>query len=398
MARLSSASEKKVRWRSAARIQRSTSWTATSTLALSRGAAHPRRYDDEAVVLGEVGVGGVEVGFVAMRPAHRRAQIVRDHALGDPAEKPQRAHVGGAPVRQGTVSPLTPPPPPKRTTHVLQNRTVPFVANNHGLHTGKRLPDAGCSTSPSQCSPATACAVQCRVTLTPTSTRRPNAWREHPRSQGAPALGTQRQSERLDDAGASLGLAFGADRIVSPKRRNPPCATSAPAVAPRSSISKKCSSRGSPRTAASTFPSGGRSSAGTSWPRFAVVTTRRSRTRSSPASPATPSRHRSSVRSSTPRTPSSGTPRWPRSRSSGRTTGCWSCSTGRPSRSRTSRCKCWAGSTTTCWSGTTRTSPSSAPPRETPAPPPSKPSRGASGSRSSSSIRRGASRRSSAGR
>ena len=26
-----------------------------------------------------------------MRPAHRRAQIVRDHALGDPAEKPQRA-------------------------------------------------------------------------------------------------------------------------------------------------------------------------------------------------------------------------------------------------------------------------------------------------------------------
>ncbi len=44
-----------------------------------------------------------------MRPAHRRAQIVRDHALGDPAEKPQRARacprmppsgVGGAPVRQ----------------------------------------------------------------------------------------------------------------------------------------------------------------------------------------------------------------------------------------------------------------------------------------------------------
>ena len=37
MARLSSVREKKVRWRSAARIQRSTSRTATSALALSRG-------------------------------------------------------------------------------------------------------------------------------------------------------------------------------------------------------------------------------------------------------------------------------------------------------------------------------------------------------------------------
>ena len=35
-----------------------------------------------------------------MRPAHRRTEIVRDHALGHATEKPQRPHVRGAPVGQ----------------------------------------------------------------------------------------------------------------------------------------------------------------------------------------------------------------------------------------------------------------------------------------------------------
>ena len=47
-----------------------------------------------------VGVGGVEVGLVAMRPAHCRAQVVGDDEFGDAAEKLQRAHVGGTPVGQ----------------------------------------------------------------------------------------------------------------------------------------------------------------------------------------------------------------------------------------------------------------------------------------------------------
>ena len=50
IAALSSASEKKRRWRSRARIQRSTTWTPTSTLALSRGLSRPRRHDRRAVV------------------------------------------------------------------------------------------------------------------------------------------------------------------------------------------------------------------------------------------------------------------------------------------------------------------------------------------------------------
>ena len=183
-----------------------------------------------------------------------------------------------------------------------------------------------------------------------------------------------------------------------PSVPNSPCDTSAPAAVRRYSTSRACSWPGSRRTAGSTFPSGGRPSPATSWSRSAAATTPTSPTRSSPGSPATPSINRSCARSSAPRTPSSGTPRWRRSRSSARTTGYSSSSTGRRSHSRTSPCRCWAGSTTISWSATTPAPRSSAPRRATPAPPPSRRSRAAIGPRSSSFIRQAASRRSSAGR
>ena len=87
MAALSSAS-KHVRWRSAARIQRSTTCTATSTFALSRGVG-PARAVCHAVVSGQVVVGRVDVGLVAMGrlTAERRLS-----GITNSGQPPKRTH------------------------------------------------------------------------------------------------------------------------------------------------------------------------------------------------------------------------------------------------------------------------------------------------------------------
>ena len=71
------------------------------SLGLVAGTAHPSGEDGEAVVLGEVGVGGVGVGLVAMRASDGRLEIVGHDDLGDTVEEAQRTHVRGAPVGQG---------------------------------------------------------------------------------------------------------------------------------------------------------------------------------------------------------------------------------------------------------------------------------------------------------
>ena len=91
MSRFNASREKKVRWRSAARIQRSTSCTPTSALALSRGRCRPHRH---AVMVRQVGVRGVEIGLVVVGPGDAAAQVVRNNDLGGGAESgdPQHGH------------------------------------------------------------------------------------------------------------------------------------------------------------------------------------------------------------------------------------------------------------------------------------------------------------------
>ena len=60
-------------------------------LGLVPRAAHPCREHRDPVVAGQVVVGRVGVGLVAMRPAHRRAQIVGDDQLGTATEELERA-------------------------------------------------------------------------------------------------------------------------------------------------------------------------------------------------------------------------------------------------------------------------------------------------------------------
>ena len=52
------------------------------------------------VVAGQIVVGRIGVGLVAMRPAHRRAQIVGNDQLGTAPEELERTHVRTDPVRQ----------------------------------------------------------------------------------------------------------------------------------------------------------------------------------------------------------------------------------------------------------------------------------------------------------
>ena len=61
---------------------------------------HPCREDSHPVVAGQIVVGGVGVGLVAMRPAHRRAEIVRNEQLGAAAIEAERPHVRRDPVGQ----------------------------------------------------------------------------------------------------------------------------------------------------------------------------------------------------------------------------------------------------------------------------------------------------------
>ena len=68
------------------------------SLGLVSGPAHPGGDDGEAVVLGEVGVGGVGVGLVAVSTGDGRAQIVGHDDLGDAVEEVQCPHMRGAPV------------------------------------------------------------------------------------------------------------------------------------------------------------------------------------------------------------------------------------------------------------------------------------------------------------
>ena len=49
---------------------------------------YPSGVDGEAVVFGEVGVGGVSVGLEAMGACDRRGEIVRNHQLRDAVKEP----------------------------------------------------------------------------------------------------------------------------------------------------------------------------------------------------------------------------------------------------------------------------------------------------------------------
>ncbi|MNQ75957.1 hypothetical protein D3C85_907730 [compost metagenome] len=60
----------------------------------------PRRHHRHAVMFGQVAVAGVDVRLVAMRFAHRTAQVVRHHDLRDPVEEGEAAGVRAQPVRQ----------------------------------------------------------------------------------------------------------------------------------------------------------------------------------------------------------------------------------------------------------------------------------------------------------
>ncbi len=100
------------------------------------------------------------------RPAPRRACAPRgcgwrglatpmdDSVREVPSRESVSVHVRGrsATGRRGTVSPLT--PPPKRTTHVLQNRTVLFVANSpRPMGAGKDVPPWGRQSCPTRDEP-----------------------------------------------------------------------------------------------------------------------------------------------------------------------------------------------------------------------------------------------------
>ena len=64
---------------------------------------HASREHGHPVMAGQVVVGGIGVGLVAVRATHRRAQIVRDQQLRAAAYELQRAHVRG-PARAGRRS------------------------------------------------------------------------------------------------------------------------------------------------------------------------------------------------------------------------------------------------------------------------------------------------------
>ena len=96
----SSASEKNRRLRSRARIQRCTTWTPTSTLALSRGLYGPRRDHRGAVMRRHVGIGAVDQRLVEAGPGDPGAQIVADDLARNAAHERQHVHVCSNPVRQ----------------------------------------------------------------------------------------------------------------------------------------------------------------------------------------------------------------------------------------------------------------------------------------------------------
>lgn len=60
----------------------------------------PRRHHRHAIVLGQVAVARVDVRLVAMRLAHRAAQVVRHHDLGHAAEEGEATSVRAQPVWQ----------------------------------------------------------------------------------------------------------------------------------------------------------------------------------------------------------------------------------------------------------------------------------------------------------
>ena len=100
MAAFRSASVKKVRCRSAARTQRWAIWTLTSTLGLSVGVRDARGNHHRAIVAGEVGVGAVDLRFVAVRRRDAALQIVRDPDRRTALKVVQHADVRADPRRQ----------------------------------------------------------------------------------------------------------------------------------------------------------------------------------------------------------------------------------------------------------------------------------------------------------
>ena len=65
--------------------------------------AHACRQDRHAIVLGELGVGAVQVRLVAMRPIHAALQVVRDERRRGAAEKLQRPHMRAQPIGSDCV-------------------------------------------------------------------------------------------------------------------------------------------------------------------------------------------------------------------------------------------------------------------------------------------------------
>jgi hypothetical protein len=60
----------------------------------------PCRDHGEAIVLREVRVGPIDLGFIAVGTGHGRFEVIGDDDLGDPAERRKGPHVRADPVGQ----------------------------------------------------------------------------------------------------------------------------------------------------------------------------------------------------------------------------------------------------------------------------------------------------------
>ena len=98
MRAFSAARVKKVSCRSRARIQRSATWTATSTFALSRGFAGRAGSTHGVIVLRPLGVGALHARLVPARPRHAAAQLIRHPHRRHAAKELDGADVARNPV------------------------------------------------------------------------------------------------------------------------------------------------------------------------------------------------------------------------------------------------------------------------------------------------------------
>ena len=59
-----------------------------------------RRDHGKAIVVGEISIGAIELGFIAMGMGHGRFEVIGDHDVGDPAEGRKGPHMRADPVGQ----------------------------------------------------------------------------------------------------------------------------------------------------------------------------------------------------------------------------------------------------------------------------------------------------------